>query len=368
MTRTPRPVVSEVDLGAIRRNLARIREHLPQNILVIASVKANAYGHGAVEVARELADGSVFAVATASVEEAFAIRESGAHTRVLVFGGFAPGAAQEILDRGLVPTVANEETAKVVRSVAGNRRVFVKVDAGLGRLGVPLAEAAGLVKRLTDDCVAIEGIYTHLPFATAEGEKWAREALHLFGELLDVIRQDGVEIPVTQALSSPGISAGLPNPCNAVCPGRLLYGLAPSVGDAAQWGLEPALRRIVTEIVHIGRHREGSRIGAGGSIPLSAETLVGVVPFGHANGYRLPAYETLHVLHRGQRRQVLGVSLEHTTINLDGGPAEIGDEVILLGRSGEQELTTADIADAYATSPLELLVSLSGRTHYTYLR
>jgi len=363
------PATLEVDLGALERNYGRLRERLPDDMLVIASVKANGYGHGAIEVARVLGRLGAYAVATASLDEAAAIRSEGAHDRVLLFGGQLPGSAGAILENGLIPTVPNAETAQALaRAAPDGCRVFVKVDAGLGRLGVPLADAFDFVQEIRSTYrLLVHGLYTHLPFSNSEGEAWARRGLAEFTALVDRLRGAGVEPPVIQALSSPGISAGLPNPFTAVCPGRLLYGIAPAAGGAGAWGLEPVLRAIRTRLVHLSQHPAGARIGSGGRVALDAPGLVGVVPFGQSNGYRAAQSGQSEILHRGRRRRVIGVSLEHATIDLGDGPAEIGDEVVVLGRSGTDEITLADFAAGLDSDPLEALMALGGRSPYEYV-
>jgi alanine racemase len=367
--RALRALEREVDLGALARNYRRLFDRLPPRMRLIASVKANAYGHGVVEVSHALERLGVDGLATASLHEAVELREAGVSAQILLFGGQPPEAAPEILRHRLTPSVSSLAGARALADAARGRcGVFVKVDAGLARLGVPLLEATELLRELRAlPDVEVQGLYTHLPFADAEGERWARDRLGAFIELVERLRAAGLGAPLVQALSSPGIASGLPNPFDAVCAGRLLYGLVPAVGGAATWGLEPVLRSIRTKLVHVSRHTAGSRIGSGGGYALDTATATGVIPFGQSEGNSSARAGRASVLHRGRRVPVVGVSLEHATVDLGAGPAEVGDEVVVLGRSGEEEITLAELAAARETSELDTLIALDRGAPTSYV-
>ena len=199
------PLRLELDVGALQRNLARVVERLPDDTRLICSVKANAYGHGVLTIVRALDELGVYGVATASVTDALALRDAGIRARILLFGGHPPETAPELAGRGVTVTVANLETAAALATAGQSRQsVFVKVDSGLGRLGIPVEHAARVVREtVLPSGVAIEGIYTHLPFHDGHGERWARAGLQHFAAVIDELRADGIEIPVVQALSSP---------------------------------------------------------------------------------------------------------------------------------------------------------------------
>ncbi len=317
-------------------------------------MKANAYGHGLLTVGRALQAAGVDALATASAADAFRLRDGGIHTRILLFGGHRPADASELARRGLIVTVANLETADALEP---GSLVFVKVDAGLGRLGIPLADAHDVVRTLAVK-LRIEGIYTHLPFHDTAGERWARAALQEFGRLVTSLRADGVPIPVVQALSSPGIAAGLPLSGDAVCPGRLLYGLVPAVGNADSWGLEPVLRRIRTEVVHVRRYAEPAAVGPGGSRRVNADEGIAVIPFGRSHGNLAHLAERPVAIHRGRRMAVVGISLEHATLAVGTGPCEVGDEVVVFGDGGTAAIELEELSRWSHLEPLDALVAL----------
>jgi alanine racemase len=352
----------ELDLGALARNHARVVERLPRDCLVICSVKANAYGHGVVTVVRTLDDLGVYAVATASVADAMALREAGIRARILLFGGQPPEAVRELSARGLTVTVANRETAAAL--AGSNGPVFVKIDAGLGRLGIPVEEAAAVLRdAILPAGVDVQGIYTHLPFHDADGERWARARLERFGELVRGLHADGIDIPLVQALSSPGISAGLPLEGNAVCPGRLLYGLIPAAGSAHAWGLEPVLRTLSTRIVHLRRHGDEAGVGGGGKYRVGAGTRTAVIPFGRSSGNLADPTLRPAVIHRGRRVPMVSISLEHATLALGDVEGEVGDQVFIVGGEGTP-VSLDELAAWSHLEPLDALVALDrGSAH-----
>lgn len=349
----------DIDTGALERNLGRIRRALPDGTLVLASVKANAYGHGVLTVARALSAAGVDALATASASDALRLRDDGVDMRILLFGGHPPALAGDLAARGLTVSVANVETAE---ALAPGSAVFVKIDSGLGRLGIPLTDAPGAFERIADR-LQIEGIYTHLPFRDAAGERWARAALSEFRALVAELERTGYSVPVVQALSSPGIAAGLPVSGNAVCPGRLLYGFRPRIGEAGKWGLEPVLRRIRTEVVHVRRYATSAHVGPGGQREVEAGQVTAVIPFGRSQGNLADLAGAPMVLHRGRRVPVVGISLEHATLEIGSGGCAVGDEVVVLGEGdrgagGDARIELDEVSRWSHLEPLDALVAL----------
>ncbi len=354
------PLRVDVDLGALRRNHERIVERLPAGTKPIYSVKANAYGHGVLQVVGELERLGVEAVATASIGDAIRLREAGVECQILLFGGHMPQAAPALSARGMTVTVANVETARVAAGAAARMSpVFVKVDCGLGRLGLALEDAEDVITgTLLPAGVAIEGLYTHLPFGDEGGERWARAGLERFESLVERLRGRGVEFQIVQALSSPGVSAGLPLVGNAICTGRLLYGLVPAVGDAGSWGLERVLRGVSTRVVHVNTHTTGARIGAGGRHLVRAGDTTAVIPFGRSGGNLMDVGCGPELVHRGQRASVISISLEHAILNLGSASAAVGDEVKILGGDDGAAVTLAELARWSHLEPLDALVAL----------
>ena len=359
------PTCMQVDLDALGGNLEEIRRRIGPDTKVIASLKANAYGHGAVPVARRLSAQGVDMLSTGSFDDAVAMREAGIDAPILMFGATLPTALPEFIRHGLIPTVHNKELAEAVADLDSKPvSVFVKVDCGFGRLGVPLREALLFVLDLAGrPGVMIAGLYTHLPFFDQAGCEWARERVARFDALVAALAKEGLSIPVTQARASAAIIAGLKDNCTSVCPGALLYGNSPveGVGDAS--GFRPVMKEIRTSLIHITPDAGTPEPGHEGIYADRVKGATGVVPFGRNEGNRVAASgQTAHMLIGGVKAPIVGVSLEHSILDLSEVEfPKVGEEVIILGRDGQHEIRLADIAQWWGAGVNDVLMSLSGR-------
>ena len=366
-----RPSWSDVDLGAVAANFREVRRRVRPDVEVIASIKANAYGHGAVEVARTLAAEGADWLATGSFDEAVAVREAGVDRPILLFAGPLPDAIPAALRHGFVPTVHDLELARAVSAAGrGPARVWIKVDSGLGRLGVPLEEAEAFARAVSGlPNVLVEGLYTHLPFQDVAGRRWAADRLPAFQALAERLVRAGLPLRVTQALSSAGILAGLEDGSSAVCPGHVLYGIPPASADIVDMTpFRPALRVVETRLIHLSAHPEERTAGVGGGIRLPAGAVTGVVPFGRTDGYRdARGGERAEMLIRGRRVPVRGVSLEHTTLDLTGIETAVGDEVVVLGDQGDEAITAVDIAGWQGVSVDDVVLAFDRRLPRFYV-
>jgi alanine racemase len=353
------PLERDLDLDALRSNHERLTANLPEATALICSVKANAYGHGVLTIVRALDELGVRGVATASAPDALALRNAGVRCRILLFGGQPPADLPRLARHGITVTVTNAECVEALADDGAEARAFLKVDSGLGRLGVPVDEAERFVRdTLLPAGIRLDGIYTHLPFHDDAGERWARAGLAAFDELVSRLRTAGIAPPIVQALSSPGIAAGLPLCGNAVCPGRLLYGFIPAVGDSGGWGLRPVLRSLRTAIVHVRRHTADAGIGGSGRHEVHAGDTTAVIGFGRSTGNFADVSARPQVVHRGRRVPVVSVSLEHATLDLGPADAAVGEEVVILGGDGDQAISLAELGEWCHLEPLDALVAL----------
>ena len=207
-----RPNWMELDLTALDNNFAIVRSLLKPGVRLHASVKSAAYGFDLPEVAKRLVGLGAEALSCGSFEDARAIRECGLHdVEIVMFGGTLPAGIPDYLELGLIPTVHNMELAEAVSECARSQaKIYIKVDAGWGRLGFPIKTAKdSILKIAAMPNVVLEGVYTHLPFTDAQGVKSAQERTMLFDELIADLRREGLEIPVTQARSSSGVLVGI---------------------------------------------------------------------------------------------------------------------------------------------------------------
>lgn len=368
-----RPLWGEIDLDALAHNVERVQRWLRPGLALGASIKANAYGHGAPQVAGTLEHEGVAFVMTASYADALAIRAAGSNLKIVMLAAALPAAIPDYLRASLIPTVHSLEFAEAVsRHAERLTPVWVKVDAGLGRVGVEVEDAVPFLQRVVRlPNVVVDGIYTHLPFADAAGEAWARERLASFANAVAEARRLGLDVAVVQATSSPGTMTGVDaRELTAVCVGSLLYGL-PVLREPhdEQQGLRRVLYSIRARLIQVSRHGRDRRAGSGGTRKLSAGALTGLVPIGISDGYRPARGSTeLAMLVGGTRVPVLGVTLAHTTVDLtDVADAAVGDEVVVLGSQGSAEITLDELASAAGAQVYEVALGFDGHIEYDYV-
>ena len=367
----PSRAAAEFDLAVLLGNLDEIGRRMSRDVDVIASVKADAYGHGAVPVSRALERAGVFALATGSIGEAAQIRRASVATPILIFPGFLADAIPAVLEHGLTPTIdrlelAQELSAQAVSPVS----LWIKVDAGLGRHGVRPEEVVAFADAVRElPRVDLAGVFTHLPFVDEAGRVWAEEGVADFASLLRSLDAQGHEVRHSQALSSAGALAGLEDPSSAICPGHALYGIAPAAPAVMSMdGLEPVVRSIAGVLARVSSHPSARRSGVGGSRELPAGSVTGVVSFGRRDGYRWHADEPAAMLVRGERAPVIGLSLEHVMLDLTRVPgARPGDEVLVLGRQGDESVTLPELAGWRRSTPVETLLDFAGRVTPQYV-
>ena len=260
---------------------------------------------------------------------------------------------------------AGLEAAAAAGSAAAPAKVYLKVDMGLGRLGVPPDQVVNcLTSAVVCTTLEVIGLYTHLPFADQAGRAWARARFAAFDALLADLRGRGLLPPVTQAGASSSVLAGFEDQASAVCVGHLLYGLSPFAdGSLEALAVTPVIAEIGTRLVQVARHPQGSDLAIANRFQLRAPKRIGVAPIGAANGLQRPVAGSRPVaLVRGRRVPILAVSLEHLTLDLDPvDDAQAGDPVLLLGRDGDEEIGLDALAAWSGLTPLDLVLALSGR-------
>lgn len=362
------PTWMEIDGAALAGNLAEIRRRARPCVKVIASVKANAYGHGIVPVAAALEAAGVDMLATGSFAEATALRAAGVATPVLMLAGTLPEGIADLVGAGFIPTVYDMAGARAAAAAATKNSpapVFVKVDCGMGRLGASLTDTPALVDEIVGlDGVHLQGIYTHLSFKNAEGMAYSEQRLALFYDLLGDLKARGHDIPITQALASSALMVGWTDECNAICPGHVLYGM-PSVGSALAplEGFLPVLRAVNSRVIDMTDHGNDALRGGGAYHAKRRERRTVVVPCGLNDGNRSAVEgQTAEVLFGDRRLTVLDGSLEHLVIEVpEDVEIGIGDTVAIVGGVGEQRIDIAEYAQWQGAASIECMLSLSAR-------
>lgn len=362
------------DLAALRHNLKLIQRSVAVHQEVIACVKANAYGHGLRVVSECLVNQGVRWLAVGSAADALSLRQWGVKCRILLFPTVGEWDAKLLAAEGITVGIQSFEDANTLAcAVRGQVSVFLKVDAGLGRLGVSVDGAPALVSRIVSELpsVGLDGIFTHLPFAETDEITWVEMRTREFMSCLSAIRRQVKSPLIVQCLASSGISFGLKAPeTNAVCPGELLFGLNARVTETTAGVQALDTQPVLTDIRSIvGALRyipSGTRFGFGGRLIASHKTRLGVLPIGYSNSVLVPRGEQAVGL-LGHVAPLVMVALEHAVVDVTAIPEVYeGCPVYLLSHDPALGLTLNHLAERQKRSVLEVLTSLTGRASYEY--
>lgn len=353
---------AEIDREALRHNLAAVRSQVGPNVRVMAVVKANAYGHGVGEVAQALADGvEMFGVA--NVSEAEELRSSVAGVPIFILGPALPEERERIVAARFIPTVSTIKEAQAFDALAGGQRVAVhlKLDTGMGRIGIKESEAGAVTREIVAlPRIEVAGLASHLPVAD-EDDAFTREQLARFHREVAELRKLGLDRPVVHVENSAGIIAYPAQAGDMVRAGLMLYGSAPLVE------FQPRLRAVMTWKTRITLVRDmpaGHGISYGRTFITPKPMRIATLAVGYADGYqRHLSNRGAEVLIRGRRCPVLGrVTMDQILVDVTALPGvEAGEEAVLLGRQGEEEIFAAELAQKSGTIPWEIFTGVGRR-------
>jgi alanine racemase len=368
-----RPNHLEVDLGAIQHNVAQVRA-VAGDARIFAAVKANAYGFGLEEVAEAILASGANALAMVDIPDAIRLRERGVDHPILIYAGnlVTKELVHAVEHYRVMPTLVDMDTSIGYSSFAVRPlEVFIKVDVGLERNGITADAAVDFVKSVRKlPRISIQGIYTHMhvPLHQAESESYIDWQYHRFMNVLEGLRENGIQIPIQMAASSSVIRSTTKMMLNAVDPGHLLYGLTPLGRENIRLNLRPAFSSLRTRLIQV---KDVQRAEFVEQAPFRMDSVrrLGVIPFGRADG--MVTVNSGVVLVHGQRAQILGApSVEHTRIDLTNVPsAKAGDDVVIIGRQGGDEITLQQVM-THQKFDRDLAVALEVRESVprTYLR
>jgi alanine racemase len=359
---------AEINLPALRHNVAVVRAQVGQRVRVMAIVKANAYGHGLPEIVRALAD-TVEMFGVANLEEALRVRRELPHASVFILGPALAEEREEIVRNGFVPAVSSFEEAEAYHRLCAEKPVpvHVAIDTGMGRIGVWQDEAVSVVQKIRKlSGVELAGIATHLPVAD-EDEEFTREELEQFDGLLAQLRAAGVEAPFIHSLNSAGIIRFPQHAKDMVRAGLMLYGSSPVA--VFQQRLQPvlSLKARVLLVRHVGA---GRGISYGRTFITRQAMDVATLGIGYADGFqRQLSNRAAQALIRGQRCDVLGrVTMDQIMVDVSAVSGVVaGDEAVLIGRQGEQEIFAAELAQKAGTIAWEIFTGIGSRVCRVYL-
>ena len=365
-----RPTRIRVDLDALTHNLGRIRAHA--GVPVLGVVKANAYGHGLVPVARHLARQGIDQLGVAFVEEGMELRRAGITTPILVMGGiFGPQVAQFIV-HDLEITVSSLDKLRQVEAAAQSlgrqATIHLKIDTGMERIGVHSYSAAPFIEAaVASRWCRLKGIYSHLACADDPASPMTLEQLDRFLDACAHITRIGAPMPVRHLANSGGVLHFPQTHLDMVRPGILLYGVLPDPASIPAIDVRPALS-LVSQVVYFKVVRAGHPVSYGATWAPAADTRVVTVPIGYGDGFPRALSSRGQVLVRGQRRQMVGrVCMDQFMVDLGpAGTAYNEDEVILVGSQQGEAIRAEDLARLAGTIPYEILTGLNQRIPREY--
>ena len=375
--RPDRPTWLEIDLGAIAHNVRRLKE-LAGDARLLISLKADAYGHGAVQVAHTALHNGASWLGVACLSEGIALRQAGIAAPILILGFTPPWQARDVLRHDLIATVFDLEVAQAFSRAAlaldRPARLHVKVDTGMARLGVFPADAAAFVQALTDlPGVIVEGIFTHLAVAdgtSAWEDAYTEGQLAAFTRTLADLRAVGIAVPFVHALNSAGLlrlAVGGQRPTSAgrnvlVRCGIAVYGLDPSPQVRCPADFRPALTW-KTQVAQVKELPPDSYVGYGATYRTAGPERIAVIPVGYADGFRRGPQHWGEVLVRGRRAPIVGrVCMDQTMINVTHIPGiRLGDEVVLIGAQGDERISAEEVAGRLGTINYEVVSAILAR-------
>ena len=351
--------IAQVDLSAIAFNLQGVKKQVGA-AAVMAVVKANAYGHGAVAVSRRALEQGCSYLGVARVDEAIELRKAGLEAPILVFGGISHDEAFFSQRYDLETTVFDAAGAKqlqaVARSASQPMRVHVKVDTGMGRVGVAWQEATAFIASLQKyDGLTLHGVYSHFATADALDKSFAYLQLERFKLIIDQLKHKGVEVPVKHIANSAAILDMPDSYFDLVRPGIMMYGYYPSRETSESIALQPAMT-FKTQIIQVKTVSRGDSVSYGRLFIATENTRIATLPVGYADGYNRLLSNGGQVLIRGQYFPVVGrVCMDLIMVDLgQNSDIQAGDEAVLFGRQNEQWLSVDSICEKVNTIPYEV--------------
>ena len=359
-----RPTWAEIDLGAYGRNLQKIRSKVGTEVKLLALLKANAYGHGALELGLYAQQNNLcdfFGVA--SVEEGIALRQGGITLPILVLGSLYPFEAFEYaIDYDLSVTIASLAAAKSIKEMAHKKgkkvRCHVKQDSGMGRIGTRRSRVLAVLEELQEDpLIELEGFFTHLSSVDTD-PAYTDEQVGYFRDTMTNIRLQKIPVALCHMAASPAIEARADCYCDMVRAGHASFGLTA--------GYEPILS-FKSRIVFKKEISAGSSVSYNRSFIAPRAMNIGTIPVGYGDGYLRSLSGKAEVLIGGKRCPILGnITMDMCMVDLSQVEAQVGDEVVLIGKQGAEEIGASELAQKAGTIDYEITTLLTARVPRIY--
>lgn len=362
---------AEIDLDALTYNYNQVKRIVGRDVAIAPVVKADGYGHGAVKVAKRLEGAGANMFIVAFIEEGIELREAGIKTPILLIGTTLPDDSECIGQWKLTSVVFNigqiDALDRSAERLNRSLRIHIKVDTGMGRLGLPPEDLVGFIKGiLRRKNIIIEGIMTHFAEVDIEDMEFVLRQLKVFKEALGELRLNKFDVPIVHAANSAAIIYFNESHFNMVRPGLMLYGSDPT-GKTREVPLKPVMS-LRSKVVQVKRISEGMSIGYGRSFMTKRDSLIATIPVGYADGYSWGLSNKGYVLIGGKIAPVVGnICMDMTMVDVtDHHGVCVGDEVVLIGRQGNEVIRAEDLARISGTIPYEVLSCIGKRVPRVY--
>lgn len=371
-----RPATAEINLDCFDYNIAQIRKKIPADNRLCIAVKANAYGHGLVEISRFSKEWlKIDYLGVAVISEAMRLRKNTVSGPILLFGGLLPEDIPFLFEYVITPSIINFEMARLINHYAIAHHkvipVHVVVDTGMGRVGFHHPHAVEDILEIHSlKGLQIEGIYTHFPSSDDPDKQFTQNQINLLQNIILKLEHNGVKIPIRHCANSAAIIDMDSDFFNMVRPGVMIYGLYPGPDVDHSF----PLRQIMTlksKIVYLKEVEPGRSISYGRTYIPKQKTIIATVPIGYGDGINRLLSNQGEVLVKGYRVPIVGrVTMDQIMIDLGGLPAseklELGEEIIIYGKQGQQEIKIDDVAQQLSTIPYEITCWINERVPRTY--
>ena len=368
-------LVAEIDLDAVDFNIKSIIKRVGGRAKIIGTVKADAYGHGAVEVSKVLEENGIDMFSVAMIDEGINLRNNGIKAPILVLGLTPPEYVKEAVEYDLIQTVSDYNTAEAISKAAKelNKKavIHIKIDTGMGRIGFrPEKEAFDEIENISKlENIEINGIFTHFCTSDEKDKTFTYVQKEKFVYAVNELEKRGINIPLKHASASAGLMDFDDLFFNAVRPGIILYGYYPS-DDVMKDRLpiKPVMS-LKSYVMYIKDIENGDTIGYGRTYMANEKRTIATIPAGYADGYNRLLSNKGCVLVNGKRAQLKGrICMDQCMADITGINAKQWDEVVLMGKQGNEEITADEIANEIGTISYEVLCMVSKRVPRVYIK
>jgi alanine racemase len=363
---------AEINIKALKANVKRTRSIVGRDVKILLTVKADAYGHGARYVAKAAVSAGVDMLGVATLHEGIELRNAGAQAPILILSPSLPCEIAEILEWQLTPTVSDMAFAKAVAAMARESdkaaNVHVEIDTGMTRAGVNQADAQAFLKELSaTEGISLEGIYTHFPTTYDEDGEFVEDQIRTFGGIVSGLKASGIEVPMVHTANSAAITQAPESHFNMVRPGGMIYGMFPRPGLNGK-GLEPVMT-FKSRVVNVKDVRGGKTVSYGRTYRFERDSRVAAVAAGYGHGLSRALSNKGHLLVRGRRAPIVGnVTMDVTLVDVSSVPkVEIGDEVVIFGKQGSNEISVYEVAEQCGTISYEITCGIGKRVPRVYI-